>query len=533
MHDTIIEVHLRAGRPCRVARARTVFFRPSELGLAPAHPELIVDSVKRAVQSWILGVEVSQRSVETSLIRTLGDTPIGAPLEAPPIPSDDRVLIIGELGDHLAALEATLGELGARLKVARGCDAALELLEQEAFAFLLIDARVPEEQSAALLTRLRRDPQRSTLPIVFLTVDDLDLARATDHPGAAAPEPRAVGVLIAERARPAAALEAQLAMLLELHRSRARGLSLEAQLGYARHDLRQMSDDNALLAGQARRAVAELETAQAQLVQAAKLAALGELVAGVAHEINNPLSFSLSHMATLRRGINRSLATLGELAPETRSESARLEERLVGVTLGLDRIKSLVVKLQTFSRLDDGKSQPLDVADAIGTVLTILHHRMRDRIHLTTEFGKPDVIQCDPSLINQCVMNLLVNAIDAIGAHDGGDGPDGNEAVDAVDADDGQGREGNIHISARGEGDSYVIRVNDSGHGIPSEIEQQIFDPFFTTKPVGKGTGLGLSIASSVVKKHGGTLTLSPGANGGTEAVIRIPLGRIAPARRR
>jgi two-component system NtrC family sensor kinase len=173
------------------------------------------------------------------------------------------------------------------------------------------------------------------------------------------------------------------------------------------------------------------------------------------------------------------------------------------------------------------------VADAIGTVLTILHHRMRDRIHLTTEFGKPDIIQCDPSLINQCVMNLLVNAIDAIGARDGGEEYDGSDAVDDVERHDGARMEGNIHVSARGEGDSYVIRVNDSGHGVSPEIEHQIFDPFFTTKPVGKGTGLGLSIASSVVKKHGGTLALSPGANGGTEAVIRIPLGRIAPARRR
>jgi signal transduction histidine kinase len=475
---------------------------------------------------------LSERSAETSQIRTRGEVPLDASLEPPPLASDDRVLIIDEVGEGCTGLEAVLAELGAVPKVAPGGEAALELLEHEAFAFLVIDAAIPEAQCAALQRRWRVDPHRAALPIVFLIGSDVDPGRVTDGSQGCHPELGGAGILLADRARPAA-LKGQLAVLLELHRSRARGQGLEAQLGYAKHDLRQMSEDNALLASQARRAVAELETAQAQLVQAAKLAALGELVAGVAHEINNPLSFSLSHMSTLRRGIHRSLAALGELAPETRSESARLEERLVGVTLGLDRIKSLVVKLQTFSRLDDGKSQTLDVADAIGTVLTILHHRMRDRIHLTTEFGKPDIIQCDPSLINQCVMNLLVNAIDAIGARDGGEEYDGSDAVDDVERHDGARMEGNIHVSARGEGDSYVIRVNDSGHGVSPEIEHQIFDPFFTTKPVGKGTGLGLSIASSVVKKHGGTLALSPGANGGTEAVIRIPLGRIAPARRR
>jgi two-component system NtrC family sensor kinase len=203
---------------------------------------------------------------------------------------------------------------------------------------------------------------------------------------------------------------------------------------------------------------------------------------------------------------------LGALAPAALAESKRLEDRLAAVTLGLDRIKSLVVKLQTFSRLEDGKSQAVHVADAVGTVLTILHHRMKSGIVVTTEFGKPDTIQCDPSLINQCVMNLVVNAIDAI------DGPDS---------------EGNIQISARAEGDSYVLRVVDSGLGVPAEIHDKIFEPFFTTKPVGKGTGLGLSIASAVVKKHEGTITLTPAAKGGTEAVIRIPLGRVTLSRRR
>ena len=178
----------------------------------------------------------------------------------------------------------------------------------------------------------------------------------------------------------------------------------------------------------------------------------------------------------------------------------------IDVVLGLDRIKSLVVKLQTFSRLDDGRNQAVNVAAAIDTVLTILHHRIPEHVQVTTEFGAPEVIQCQSSLINQCVMNLIVNAIDAI------------EPREAA---------GCVHISARAEGDSYVIRVVDNGPGIPPDIASRIFDPFFTTKPEGKGTGLGLSIAAGVVEKHDGTLALLPADGGGTAAVARLPLGRV------
>jgi two-component system NtrC family sensor kinase len=148
----------------------------------------------------------------------------------------------------------------------------------------------------------------------------------------------------------------------------------------------------------------------------------------------------------------------------------------------------------------------------VGIVLAILAHRIPEGIVVSTQFGRPETIECDPSLINQCVMNLLANAIDAI------DSPRG---------------EGSIQFSAGAEGDSYVLRVVDSGHGVPSEIVDKVFEPFFTTKPLGKGTGLGLSIARAVVEKHEGSLSLTPAAHGGTEAVIRIPLGRVTPSRRR
>lgn len=415
---------------------------------------------------------------------------------------------MGTDAESATAIERTLLSLGASVTPAQTPDEALAVLASGSFAFLLLgDASHAELDE--LVQRARLDPRLARLPIVVLAAPDADdrgLVRSSLECDAARGRTGFSGVVRAPRP-PAEALDNQLALLVELHRARTAALDVEDQLGQARQDLRDAADTNAALAEQARHAISELGTAQTQLVQAAKLAALGELVAGVAHEINNPLSFSISHLGTLRKSLSRGLERLAELEPETRAESVRIEERLDGVALGLDRIKSLVVKLQTFSRLDEGKSQAVNVADAIGTVLAILNHRTRDRIHVSVEIGAPETIHCQPSLINQCVMNLLVNAIDAI------------ETLEA---------EGSIHISASAEGELYVLRVVDTGHGIAPDIQGRIFEPFFTTKPSGKGTGLGLSIAASVVKKHDGTLELSPADAGGTQAVIRLPLGRVS-----
>jgi two-component system NtrC family sensor kinase len=240
-------------------------------------------------------------------------------------------------------------------------------------------------------------------------------------------------------------------------------------------------------------------------MQAAKLASLGELVAQVAHEINNPLAFSLSHLGMLRRGLGKAQGLGTPSAADGCEESGRFEERLAAIGTGLERIRSVVTKLSTYSRMEDGKSQPVDVAEALGVVAAIVEHRMHGGLVLSTDVRRPARIECDPSLFYQSVMNLVVNAIDAT---------------------DG---EGEIRVSAGAAGSEYVVRVVDGGRGIPDEIRARIFDPFFTTKPTGKGTGLGLSIAAAVVQSHGGSLALRAAAGRGTEAEIRLPLERVAP----
>jgi two-component system NtrC family sensor kinase len=167
--------------------------------------------------------------------------------------------------------------------------------------------------------------------------------------------------------------------------------------------------------------------------------------------------------------------------------------------LGLERIGDLVVKLRTFSRLDEGALKHVSVRESVDALLTILRHRFEDRIEVRTVFGEPDIVECYPSLLNQAVMNLVTNSIDAI-----------------------EGT-GTIEITTGGVGDEYVITVSDTGVGIPAQVRERVFEPFFTTKAVGDGTGLGLSLAYSIVEKHGGSLCLDS-LEQGTRGTIRIPM---------
>ncbi len=165
-------------------------------------------------------------------------------------------------------------------------------------------------------------------------------------------------------------------------------------------------------------------------------------------------------------------------------------------------MRDLVLKLRTFSRLDEGERKVVSIRECIESLLTILGHRLKDRIEVRKQYGEPDLLECYPSLLTQAVMNLVANAIDAIPGH------------------------GSITIITGSDGDAYRISVIDTGTGIPEHMRERILDPFFTTKPVGQGTGLGLSITYSIVRKHEGKLELTRAEGGGTDACIRLPLPR-------
>lgn len=249
----------------------------------------------------------------------------------------------------------------------------------------------------------------------------------------------------------------------------------------------------------------ELQRTQAQLVHAAKMASLGELVAGVAHEVNNPLAFAMGHVDTARQSLAKLRAGLA-LEPTSTTEAhwQKADRRLSEVTVGLARIRDLVLKLRTFSRLDEGERKPASISECVDSVLTILGHRTTDRIEIKTQLNAPDSLECYPALLNQALLNLVSNSIDAIA------------------------QTGTIAIKTEADGDFVVFTIMDTGSGIAEDLRDRIFEPFVTTKPAGQGTGLGLSITHSIVESHRGTLTLDAAPGGGTVATLRLPRSRAA-----
>ncbi len=276
-----------------------------------------------------------------------------------------------------------------------------------------------------------------------------------------------------------------------IERERARAIAL-AQARAEAESADRLARANAELAG----ANALLRETQAQLVQSAKMASLGELVAGIAHEINNPLAFILAHQATVERAV----ASAHDADDATRATLlTKASDRLGSIRSGLTRIQELVVKLRRFSRLDDGEVSQIDIPDAIDAVLTLLAPRL-GTVGIIRDYGSARLLECSGALVNQVVMNIIANA------------------ADAVDPVTGQ------IIVATGSSDGiFMIRIDDNGPGIPDARRERVFEPFFTTKDVGAGTGLGLAIAYGVVRSHGGTIAIGRAAMGGASFIIRVP----------
>ena len=265
----------------------------------------------------------------------------------------------------------------------------------------------------------------------------------------------------------------------------------------------------------------KLIEAQAKLVQSAKMASLGELAAGIAHEFNNPLAFVLAHENTVNRSISRALSAVREgdtLAAE--QALAKSSERLAASLIGLSRMRDLVVSLRRFSRLEEGEFSRLDVPEAIDMVLTLLAPKLGQNIRVICALDAPPDLFCQAALVNQVVMNIVSNAADAITEKQRE-----QEAAGLV-----AGEEDRIEITSSLEpatthtGQDYVIRISDTGPGVPKDLQERVFEPFFTTKPVGSGTGLGLATAYGVVQAHDGSIVVTDAReNGGACFTLRVP----------
>ena len=255
-------------------------------------------------------------------------------------------------------------------------------------------------------------------------------------------------------------------------------------------------------------AVQQLQATQQELILQSKMASLGSLVAGVAHEVNNPIGAVNSAADVSTRCIDR-LLKLIESSPnldELRSNETfrQLVEMLkenhrITVTAG-NRIAKIVRSLKNFARLDEAEFQRADLHEGLDSTLTLVHHELRNRAIVLKDYGNLPLVYCSPNQLNQVFMNLFINASQAI---------------------DGKGE---IRISTRADDANVCIRIADNGKGILPEHLPKIFDPGFTTKGTGVGTGLGLSICYNIIQKHKGSITVESEPGQGTEFTITLPI---------
>jgi two-component system, NtrC family, sensor kinase len=263
----------------------------------------------------------------------------------------------------------------------------------------------------------------------------------------------------------------------------------------------------------------QLRHSQTKLLQQEKMSSLGQLVAGMAHEINNPVSFISGNLVYAEQYFEDLVRAFHEAGLESGEDIEfvlkDLPVLLKSIRTGADRIRLIVQALKNFSRLDEAEEKQVDIHEGIESSLLLLSHRLdatpnRPKVKVIKDLGQLPKVHCFPGLLNQAFMNLMGNAIDALDAS----------------TSNGSYKQPKLEIRTKlVDPNQIMIWISDNGSGMPTEVQERIFDPFFTTKAVGEGTGMGLAISYQViVEKHGGQLECISVLGKGTEFVIMLPV---------
>ncbi len=420
------------------------------------------------------------------------------------------ILLVDDNPNNLSVLSQTLKTAGYKVRMAVDGEDALSQIARARPELILLDVQMPKIDGFETCRRLQANPQTEGIPIIFMTA----LADASQ-------KVKGLSLGAVDYITKPFEHEEVLARVSVHWRLKQLTERLEQQIAERSRSLQQ---------------------AQIQLVQQEKLSALGELVAGVAHEINNPIGCVVGNVGAVQAYLNDLLKIIDLYSVAFPQPGPDIEAAIEEIDLdyvrddlpkmikamkdGGDRIKAISRSLRTFSRADVDTPQPFDLHEGLDSTLLILRHRLkandsRPDIEIVTDYGKLPLVQCFPGQLNQVFMNIFANAIDAL------DDANRSRSFAEIEADPSR-----IIIRTRLENEQVTVAIADNGPGISESVKARIFEHLFTTKQVGKGTGLGLAIAYQiVVEKHGGKLNVTSSLGSDTEFVIALPISSEASAK--
>ncbi|WYL95048.1 MAG: response regulator [Gloeotrichia echinulata IR180] len=450
------------------------------------------------------------------------------------------ILIVDDTPTNLDVLSEALTEANFEVAVATSGENAIRQIEYDPPDLILLDVMMPGINGFETCRRLKTNPTTRDIPIVFMTAlnDTVDKVKglslgAVDYitkPFQQAEVLARIQIHLQLRNMRVALEKQNLLLKQEI----AERIAAQAALQKLTQELEVRVAERTKELSQALHAV---EQAQVKLVHGEKLATLGQLVAGVAHEINNPVNFIYANIPHASNYIQELLEFMQLYQTQFPYSTPAIEEKsreidleflsedlprvLSSMEVGCKRISEIVQSLRNFSRYDEAELKFVDIHEGIESTLTILGHRLKTKlkhppIEIIKEYGNLPPVECYAGKINQVFMNILTNAIDAL-----------EEAMEVYHLSPTI-LYPKIWIYTELMGSERVaIRIADNGLGISEEVQKRLFDPFFTTKPAGKGTGLGMSISYQIVtEQHGGLLWCISSPGKGAEFLIEIPIKR-------